>query len=325
MLHLGLFLLGLQSGMPAAASQSQTLYPAGLVALSEDTQLASKAFVVDKSRRILRVYDRSGELPKLLAEYPADIGKRDGDKVRENDHRTPVGIYFLLKKLTQPEIPFDLYGSLAFTTDYPNVFDRRLAKTGYGIWLHAIPDSVALTRGSRGCVVVRNDVIQKVADFVELEQTPIVIADELTEISEAQYVAEKKRLLGLFEKWRQSWQDSDVDTYIQFYDSSFRGAGMNRELWYQHKKRLKGLYKSIEVQLGSPLILRNKDQVVIRTLQRYKSNLHEDFGEKIIHAFDDPQTGFKIVREDWKPISKESFRLSHGEAPQTREPASAKN
>jgi len=213
-----------------------------------------------------------------------------------------VGIYFLEKELTQPEIPFDLYGNLAFTTDYPNIFDRREQKTGYGIWLHAVPDTVPLTRGSRGCVVVRNDVVKTLKQFVKLGQTPIVIYDQISYLNTADYKNQRQKFLNFFESWRTAWESQDVDSYIKYYDSTFKNDQMNYRQWFRHKKKLKDLYTFIKVELGPPLILQNKDQVVIRTVQRYTSNLHSDFGEKTIHARFDTNNGFKIIREDWKPL-----------------------
>ncbi|GIL18786.1 MAG: hypothetical protein BroJett040_25370 [Oligoflexia bacterium] len=280
------------------------LYPDGLISLSRDPHYSQYAFVVDKSARTLRVYESQGDLPKLIVEHPTDIGKSNGDKERANDFKTPVGMYFLLSKKTQPEIPFDLYGNLAFTTDYPNIFDQRVAKSGSGIWLHAIPDTVPLTRGSRGCVVVRNDVIKSLEKFVKLEQTPIIIADKVNYITASEYKAQKEKYLQHFEAWRKSWEEQDVDSYIQFYDPTFKNNEMNFKQWYRHKKKLKALYKYIKVQLLPPVIIRNKDQVVIRTAQRYESDLHQDYGEKTIHAHYSEATGFKIIREDWKPLAE---------------------
>lgn len=281
-----------------------TLYPDGLISLSNDPHYSQYAFVVDKSARTLRVYESQGDLPKLIVEHPTDIGKSNGDKERANDFKTPVGMYFLLSKKTQPEIPFDLYGNLAFTTDYPNIFDQRVAKSGSGIWLHAIPDTVPLTRGSRGCVVVRNDVIKSLEKFVKLEQTPIIISDKVNYITAAEYKTQKEKYLQHFEAWRKSWENQDVDSYIQFYDPTFKNNEMNFKQWYRHKKKLKALYKYIKVQLLAPVIIRNKEQVVIRTAQRYESDLHQDYGEKTIHAHYSDATGFKIIREDWKPLAE---------------------
>ncbi len=284
----------------AVAVTESALFPEGLIAISPRTEFSKNIFLVDQARRILRVYQYENGLPRLVQEYPSDLGKRAGEKRRENDHRTPVGIYFLEQKKAQPEIPFSLYGSLAFTTDYPNIFDKREAKTGSGIWLHAVPDDVPLTRGSRGCVVVRNNVIKQLAPFVHLKQTPLVIYDSMKEVSLADYQKQRTKYLEFVETWRHSWENEDIETYIKFYDPTFFNADMNYAQWYAHKKRLKGFYKSIEVQFSEPLILRNRDMVVIRMLQHYKSDRHEDFGEKTIHAHYSEQTGFRIVREDWK-------------------------
>ncbi|PWU12792.1 MAG: hypothetical protein C5B49_15725 [Bdellovibrio sp.] len=289
---------------PVAFGQDAIRFPEGFISLSERQEFSPYFFAVDKKRRILRVYENEGGLPKILLESPSDMGKKDGDKSKENDRRTPVGIYFLQSKLAPPEIPFNLYGKMAFTTDYPNVFDRRDDKTGSGIWLHAVPDFVALTRGSRGCVVVRNDVIEKLEKYVRLGQTPMVIFDEIAEVEPQEYLQERDRFLNFVETWRAAWQNEDVDTYIKFYDPTFATKDMNYRQWYRHKRRLKGLYKSIEVTLSKPLIIHNRDQVVIRLLQSYRSDRHEDFGEKTIHARYSPETGFRIIREDWEILPR---------------------
>jgi len=304
-------------------SQAETakIYPDGIIALSADTRFSKYAFVVDKTARKLQVYKNDGELLALVEEYPTDIGKNSGDKQKQNDHRTPVGIYFLTDKKTQPEIPFQEYGSLAFTTDYPNIFDKRFAKTGSGIWLHAVPDSVPLTRGSRGCVVVRNDVIKHLSEYIQLGQTPMIIAEKINLLSKEDYLKQKKDYLDQFEKWRAAWEQSDVDTYIKFYDETFRNNEMNYKQWYRHKSKLKKLYKYIKVSLLPPTILRNKEQVVIRTAQKYESDLHQDFGEKTIHAGYSGETGFKIIREDWRPL--EASHLSDQNNGQTNAKISA--
>lgn len=299
---LSIFLPLLAMSQTETSVKAEVKYPSGLIALSRDEGFSSYSFVVDKTKRTLSVYETIGDEIKLIEEYPTDIGKQLGDKTRQNDHKTPVGIYFLESELTQPAIPFETYGNLAFTTDYPNIFDKRDQKTGYGIWLHAVPDSVPLTRGSRGCVVVRNDVIKQLKSYVRIGQTPILIYDEVQYLNPADYKTQKTKFLTDFENWRVAWEQQDVDTYIKYYDDTFKNDQMNYKQWYKHKKKLKDLYSYIKVQLSSPLILKNKDQVVIRTVQRYESNLHRDYGVKTIHARWSPEVGFKIIREDWKPL-----------------------
>jgi murein L,D-transpeptidase YafK len=287
----------------AAPSEFTSGLPKGLISLSSHPQFSKYAFLVDKQERILKVYELDGPRVRLVAEHPADIGKRAGDKEKENDYKTPEGIYFLQQKITQPEIPFELYGSRAFTTDYPNIFDKRLSKGGSGIWLHAIPDSVPLTRGSRGCVVVRNEVIQKLEQFIQLGQTPLLIFDRINYVSKEEFDQKRTLYLNFIEQWRTAWETSDADSYIKFYDETFRNDQMNFRQWYRYKKKLKNTYKFIRVSFSEPVVLWNRNQVVIRLMQKYTSNVHEDFGEKTLHAVYSEKNGFKIVREDWRSAS----------------------
>jgi len=310
-------LLFFSPALAEEAPTTETLYPSSLIALSSDSHFSQYAFLVDKTARTLRVYQVHDKTIDLIEEHPADIGKNTGDKERANDARTPVGIYFLMTKKTQPEIPFSLYGSRAFTTDYPNIFDQRVAKSGSGIWLHAVPDNVPLTRGSRGCVVVRNNVIQHLEKYIRLGQTPLVITEKAEYVTKADYLDYQKKYLDFFEQWRLAWEKSEADQYIQFYDPTFRNSEMNYKQWYRHKKKLKDLYSFIKVELGPPIILRNKDQVVIRTLQNYQSDLHHDFGEKTLHAHFSPEVGFHIIREDWVPVDPPNVTLASPEPPAT--------
>lgn len=292
-------------GLCAHAQDKTNLVPTALVSVSKENIFSKYYLLADKSQKKLFLFENKDQKPVLLSEFPSDMGKNAGDKTKANDHKTPVGIYFLQKSITQPEIPFELYGNLAFTTDYPNIFDKRDGKTGYGIWLHAVPDEVPLTRGSRGCVVVRNDVIKELKNYIQLEQTPLLILDQVELAEQKEHEAQRKKFLQHFENWRLAWESQSIDEYMSYYDSTYRNDDMNYKQWFRHKKKLKELYSYIKVQIDPPLVLRNKDMVVIRFIQRYESNLHKDYGEKTIHARYDESRGFKIIREDWKPLMEE--------------------
>ena len=286
-------------------SQSKTdVLPLGLLQISETETFSKFVLVVDKSDRKLMVFERAGEKVKLVDEFPADIGKSDGNKTKRDDHKTPEGIYFLEKKLSQPEIPFSLYGDLAFTTNYPNLFDLREGKTGSGIWLHAIPDSVPLTRGSRGCVVVRNEVIKKISDYIKLGETPILIYDDVKYISKDQHEKKRQEMNQFIEKWRSAWESQDIGTYMSFYDNNFKAPGFDYQGWMKHKQNLKKKYDFIKVGLSQPYILLHNDQLIVKTLQRYESNLHIDYGVKTIYALRGPE-GYRIIREEWTPYSEQ--------------------
>lgn len=299
------FCLILLAGLPAFSAESMptrdaSLYPADLLQISETPAFSKHVILVDKSERKLLVMERDGESIRVLAEAIADIGKNNGNKERENDHKTPEGIYFFQQRKAPPEIPFSLYGKMAFTTDYPNLFDRRLKKTGYGIWLHSIPDEVPLTRGSRGCVVVRNEDLLKIEPFIQLRQTPIIVYDKISYIHKDEHKRRRDELRQWIDGWRAAWESQDADRYLSFYDESFAAPGFaNFKAWDRHKRRLAKTYARIKVTLSQPYLLLHKDQLIIKTLQKYESDQHTDYGIKTIHALRTPQ-GYRILHEEWK-------------------------
>src|SRR3954471_5546251 len=91
--------------------------PADLLQISSTDAFSKYVFLVDKKERKLLIFERSGETIRKIDEVPADIGKNDGNKTKRDDHKTPEGIYFFQSRLEPPQIPFNLYGKMAFTTD----------------------------------------------------------------------------------------------------------------------------------------------------------------------------------------------------------------
>lgn len=283
------------------------MVPEEILQMSSREDLPEHIMLVDKSKRLLEVFRRkAGEFSKVM-EYPTDIGKNGGAKMKRNDQRTPEGIYFLTKKLTQPEIPFANYGSQAFTTDYPNYFDHRAARTGDGIWLHAIPDDVPLTRGSRGCVVVRNDVIKLLESYIQLDRTPIVIKDRINYVTPEEHQKMKSHMSSLLDTWKQAWESQDMDKYLGFYHDEFTAPGFkNLSRWQKHKRNLKERYKFVKVTLSDALILKHKNQYIIKARQDYESDLHKDTGLKTLYFIEDETGKAKIMREEWKGEKSEA-------------------
>ena len=156
-----------ESGGNDDKTSEESFRPSEVLQLSDDALISTNAFLADKTKRQLYIVQTSNLYvnPKANA-FDIDIGKNDGNKTKRDDKKTPEGIYLLQEKKVPPNIPFDLYGAMAFTTNYPNVFDQFENKTGSGIWLHSIPDDVALNRGSKGCVVLRNEALKKVEPFI---------------------------------------------------------------------------------------------------------------------------------------------------------------
>lgn len=283
--------------------------PTGVIQLGNGSFYNPYAIVVDKAARTLTVWkQRDDSTLEKIIEYPSDIGKLNGNKSKLGDHRTPEGIYFIQKMFEGPGLPFDKYGKRAFTLDYPNLFDQRAGKTGSGIWLHAIPDTETLERGSRGCVVVRNEAILDLSKYITIgDKTPVLIYDQVR----YQTQEDKKKFNGdvelILSKWLEAWKTENIDEYMKFYSEKFFSLKMNFEKWRQYKTELATKYEQIQVSLYSPIVLEHTGGYIVRALQAYRSSQHEDFGEKVLYL-EKTENGLKIVAEQWSPLPNPNIK-----------------
>lgn len=283
-------------------AQNTVLYPKQILNLSADQRIATNALLADKSTRQLSLIDIESLLKgRIKEQYTIDIGKNNGDKKKRDDSRTPEGIYRLLMRKAPPEIPFETYGSLAFTTNYPNYFDKTDNKTGSGIWLHSVPDEVPLTRGSRGCVVLRNNDIKKIEASIILNKTFLIIDNQINWVSKEEHSKEKEFALNWFNQWRTQWQEQDLDNYIKNYSDEFSAPPYNKKTWLAHKKKLKDRYSYVKVAAFEPNIIQLKNQYVIQFVQDYESDGHKDIGIKTLYVLKQENT-LKINREEWSEL-----------------------
>src|SRR5690606_2533494 len=117
--------------------------------------------LVDSRISRLYVFANENGRPRLVADYYVTLGKNGVEKTREGDKRTPIGVYHVTGNLPRQKLT-DFYGWGAFPINYPNEWDRRLGRNGYGIWLHGTPSAVYARppRASDGCIVLANPDIE---------------------------------------------------------------------------------------------------------------------------------------------------------------------
>ena len=274
------------------------IYLSEILQISDDPLLQTAILVADKQSRLLSIFDPT---KNILApeKYEIDIGKNDGNKTKRDDKKTPEGIYVLETKKNQPEIPYEKYGSMAFTTNYPNVFDKFENKSGSGIWLHSVPDQVPLNRGSQGCVVLRNDNLKKVEPQIKLNKSFLIINNSVTVLTQKAHSEKKQRIIDWVNAWKTTWQSQDLDAYIKLYSEKFSAPpGFNKKSWMDHKLRLKEKYNFVKIELGSSHIFNQKNQYVLRFIQNYESDGHKDRGVKSLYLVEENEE-LKVLREEW--------------------------
>jgi len=160
------------------------------------TAAAPYALVVEKHTQTARLYARDESGLRLVQTYPCTTGQETGRKRRRDDRRTPDGVYFVTDLLPGDQLP-DVYGRLALPLSYPNLWDRREHRGGYGIWLHGSDrlGSPFSPRETRGCVLLRNEDLSELARMVTPEITPVLIQEDIPYAAAAEWSATAERVL----------------------------------------------------------------------------------------------------------------------------------
>ena len=140
--------------------------------------------VVDASRSRLYLF-RNDQGPaaagRRLLRHPGRARHRQVPRGRQAH---AAGVYRVNSTIPRNQL-IDLYGSAAFTLNYPNSWDRQRGRSGSGIWLHGtLSDTFARPPlASKGCVVLTNPDIDAVAGHLQDGITPVIISDRIEWIS----------------------------------------------------------------------------------------------------------------------------------------------
>jgi len=233
------------------------------------------ALVVDTSHSTLYVYENVNGEPRYLTDFYVTIGKLGTDKVSEGDQRTPLGVYFVMADLPKNKLA-DMYGTGAFPLSYPNEWDRRNGRTGSGIWLHGTPSDTYSRppRASNGCVVLANNDLDKLAPYLQIGVTPVIITNQMVWRKD-QSSEERAALLQEFEQWRKDWASLNTDAYLKHYARSFISDDMDYATWSKQKQLVNSAKSWIKVNLSEISVFTYPEQpnlVVVNFEQDYSSS-----------------------------------------------------
>lgn len=267
----------------------QDRLPRALLTLGEEVQTA---IVVDKESHRLYIYERraQGEPPRLVRDYYVSTGRANGNKVLRGDLRTPEGVYFITSHIPSSALP-DKYGSGAFPLNYPNELDRRLGKTGDGIWLHGT-ETTFYSRpplDSEGCVVLPNIDLEQAAAFIRPGVTPLVITARVEWVDEPAWRRERQELLDALRLWVEDWTGGDVERYLSHYAADFWSPGFDLKKWQARKRAVAGGKTFQQVELSNLSLFaypqsasNGRDMVVASFRQHYRSNnFNSDMGKRL--------------------------------------------
>ena len=251
----------------------------------------------DKNETSLKLFTKDHNSSFILNNnFSAYIGKVDGDKEREGDLKTPIGIYKLIQKLDNVD-PF--YGPLAFVTSYPNSFDKVRGKNGSGIWVHGLPLNQKRDDYTRGCIAIGNSHIKYLEDHIDYKEAFVYI-------DKKPFPKVKKEtlsiLLSQLYTWRKAWKESDIETYLSFYHDDFKRLdGLDKEKFSRYKKRVFAKNEPKQIHFKNinilPYPMQGKDDV-------YLISFHEEYNTKSFHFSGEKElyiqfdsTKFRILAE----------------------------
>ncbi|RAX55375.1 peptidase [Helicobacter sp. 16-1353] len=193
-------------------------------------------FIASKKNASLQLFEVDSNKLSQLSKANAIFGENQGDKKIQGDLATPIGVYDLNKRLSGLD---QYYGPLAFSTSYPNLYDRLNNKTGYGIWIHGLPlNGDRSEKSTRGCIVVENNILEQYDKTINFKDSILITSiDNLAEVPKSAIV---DILQSLF-IWRDAWINNDLDLYLSFYDDSFtRFDRMKIDAFKDYKRRIFG-------------------------------------------------------------------------------------
>lgn len=232
-------------------SDKKTAQLPNLLAKLNDEQ--EYLIVVDAASTRLFLYKKVDGALQYVADYYVTIGKNGAGKQVQGDKRTPLGVYFAGKKLTQPLE--DMYGDAAYPLNYPNELDQHQNKNGNGIWLHGTPSNTYSRppRASDGCVVLSNPDLKALEPILQSGKTPVIIANNLEWLSKEKadfQSAEQKTLEESIEQWRKDWVSQNADDYLSHYSKQFFYSDGDYQKWADYKRGIQAGKPKVTVDIN---------------------------------------------------------------------------
>lgn len=257
---------------------------------------AKRVLVTNKAKKSLHVYGIQENKTHLVNEYDVIVGA-NGDKQKEGDLKTPLGVYTITKRFV-PSDPF--YGPKAFALSYPNILDRVQGKNGYGIWIHGSPlDGSYRDPMSKGCIVLDNETLLHLEKDIDADGVITIVNENgMDEVN----INQVSILLSNLFRWQDAWRDNRTTEYLDFYHDDFiRYDGMKRKKFSRMKKQIfsRAQQKSIrfsKINISPYPNEENKTLFKIAFYEDYESKTHRFRGNKQLFVHLQGET-FKILSE----------------------------
>ena len=279
--------------------------PATLLQLSSQF---SSVLWIELESGVLHLLRRQGNdhTWRSVLSRPVSIGKAGSGKQLEGDNKTPIGIYSVYDFIGDEKL-IDFYGVGAFPLSYPNEWDRRLGRTGSGIWLHGLPKSVGNRPrlDSEGCVVIDNKTLEWMMRHLEPENTRVVLGPKIRWVNAAKSQRLRASLNQRFQDWLRAWSALDTEAYLNFYHPDFTTGKKNFAQWARYKRgvnRSKQWAKVSAQDVNFFMYPGEIEMLAMEYQQNYSSSNFKHTGSKVLFW----RLG---ANDEWQIIYEGSGRL----------------
>jgi murein L,D-transpeptidase YafK len=254
-LVLSLLLLFFSVATSESYSHAFEKIPDSIVSISSGYVVA-----VDKKMQKLYVFKKGDGFARVF-EAACSTGKNQGTKQVSGDAKTPTGIFFATKILTNPGPP-ETYGTLAFPLDYPTITDRKAGKNGTNIWIHGTTKPI-MSFQTNGCVVLNDKDIQALAKFIQLNKTPVIIAESIRWVPQNQTTPVKNELEKVLSDWTKGYREGNIHALDRLYLKNFQITGKKRERLASSLSNIQSVKQHFVLEPRDISILRHDQDAVI--------------------------------------------------------------
>jgi murein L,D-transpeptidase YafK len=227
------------------------------------------------------------------------IGRGGIRKEKNGDRKTPLGIYFVTEQLDTSRL-HDKYGITAFTLDYPNAWDRRLGRTGDGIWVHGV-DPNGGTRpplDTDGCIALPNERLAALDGAFSPNITPVLITRRIEWATQEEVAVTRAALEAAVIGWVRGLEDGDMHAWLDAYDDDFLHWGMNKAEWSSFSMQTVANRPITDVKISELLLLGDPAEEGLY-LSRFRLEVVENDARRVI----------SMRRMYWRRSESGAFRI----------------
>jgi murein L,D-transpeptidase YafK len=278
--------------------KNKDLLPESIIQLADNVPYA---FLIELSKSRLYLVKNNNSVPEIIADFYVSIGKAGFNKKASGDNKTPVGVYKITSHLIDEDLP-ELYGDGAYPINYPNIWDKRSKKTGYGIWIHGVPRDVysrpPLT--SEGCIVTSNHTLRKLKPYTVIGKTPVVLVENIKWIKRNTWHQNKNSANKILEDWEETWESLDPHDFISQYSINFRSKKHDFEERVTHILRIIKNKTYIKVKIENLNLFyypQNKNLIFSDFRQHYESNNYKTSSNKKLFWKKEKDGKWRILHE----------------------------